>query len=296
MPSLEISINCLCVFVPNPRAGVMHVLMPPTHGHHEHVVRVLHTGSPPEGKPMEGWALKVGGGGGPAQTTLQPRQPAAKGETIVDLSAIAGPIDPTLTHDDAFPRVAARIDLRAGFLDRLHAEARWRVRKGRIAMAHQVVWKIEDVSDAQVAWKRMPGGTTDQPFASLAELGSGTHLKLDIYHVTRGALPPSSAGTLDPDAVREHFMAFYDLFGHRPSSTDLPSDPQRIDSIDTVIGELARAAREEGDAVAVDRLAALAEELAAGRSPRGRTPSLRKTFRRIDKYNCPTGTGKLPGT
>lgn len=296
MPSLEISINCLCVFVPNPRAGVMHVLMPPTQGHHEHVVRVLHHGSPEKGKPMEGWALKLGGVPQPAETTLQPRHPATKGETIVDLSGIAGPVDPTLLEDDAFPRrVAARVDLRAGYVDRLNAEAQWRLRSGRIVMAHQVVWKIDDISDAQVEWTRMPGGVTDQPFASLAELGSGNNLKLDIYHVTEDALPPKASGTLDPAEVQAHFRAFYAMFGHSPRPNDLPSDPRRVEPVETIIAELARAAREERDEAAIERLAALAEELAQGRRRglRRRTPSLPEALRRVDRYNCPTARGNL---
>lgn len=296
MPSLEISINCLCVLVPNPRQGIVHVLMPPTEGHDEHVVRAIHDNSVAEGISIEGWALTLGGRPTPVETSLAPHHVPAKGETLVDLSDIAGLVDPALIKDDAFPHVAARIDLRAGYMQRLHSEARWKLKgRGKVAMAHRVDWKIDDISDADLEWKDMAGGRTAPPFANLAALGGGNALRLDVYHVTEDALPPRATGTLSPQAVQMHFMAFYDMFGHVPATNEFPTDPERLADLETVIGELARAARNQRDPAAVDRLAELAEQLAAERGANRfkRTPSLRTAFRRVDKYNCPTVKGRL---
>src|SRR4051794_25532547 len=69
MPRLEIDFNCMCLFVPDPKAGsgkgLVHVLMPSTSDADgcEHVVRMDYVGK--DGKSVqrrfEGWAVTLGG-------------------------------------------------------------------------------------------------------------------------------------------------------------------------------------------------------------------------------------------
>jgi hypothetical protein len=45
-------------------------------------------------------------------------------------------------------------------------------------------------------------------------------------------MPPGRNGTLSDDAVREHFKAFYALYGiTNPSDDQLPTAPERADNV-----------------------------------------------------------------
>lgn len=224
--SLEISIHCLCLFVPEPEAGIVHVLMPVTHGIDQHVVRLVHSSSPATGISLQGWALQLGGARASADTTLQPQSGRSHGETIVDLTPVAGPLSRQVLRDGS---LAARIELRSGGVRRLESGATWEFGGDRVAMASQVTWSIPGITDADVVWTRLGDGSAERPVGALSDLADGGgRVRLAVYHVAPEALPPCAGGRLAPEAVRAHFRAFYDLYGFDPRERHLPSHPRSI--------------------------------------------------------------------
>lgn len=245
MASLELQFNCLCLFVTDPDEEVVHVLMPATsghagHAHHEHVVRIIHKSFPGDqnqvGRGMEGWALTLGPDEASAERDLVPPPGAFQGGELPDLTEITkeGPDDPGKTVDRALVglnpgnKVAARITLRSGRVARILSEARWRIGTRDYALAHHVTWRMSDVGE-KLDWARLdvePGADLpEEPLANLNELTPEADLgyKLEIFHVTRDALPPKG-GILAPAVMREHFRAFYPLIGEgAPGPNLLPT-------------------------------------------------------------------------
>jgi len=233
MATLELQFNCLCLFVPDPAARVVHVLMPGTNGHegHEHprhVVRMLHhsfEGKTDEkedrlyGRGMEGWALTLGPDNASADTSLLPPQGALPGGVLPDLSKITGrTLDPGLVGMNPGAGVAARITLRSGKVTRMASESTWAIGNDTIALAHQVTWRMWDV-EPELKWEPLGGRPQTQtyprpPLATLDELEPEDDLdyRLRIFHVTDDALPPRG-GTLKPSEMRSHFRGFYPLLG-----------------------------------------------------------------------------------
>ncbi len=285
MATLELSINCLCLFVPDKTANTVHVLMPATNGHHRHVARVLFKGSPATGRSMEGWALEVGGTVGAANTALALAAPP-HGEEIVDLNALTGRrLDWALVRDLHHPRVVSRIVLRAGALKEMRSEARWTLGGRPQAMATQVVWRVEDLADDQLSCTPLRARPRDvpirQPLSRLRPTAGVVHL--DVFHVTERSLPPRNAGTLRPREVQDHFRAFYELYGiSSPAPAQLPSRPERIGGLP------AFAAAMKGDTrhaqPHVQRLARSFERVAS----KAGIPQ----FRESETYNCPTAKGE----
>lgn len=276
MPKLELELNCLMHFVPG-EEGVVHVLMPgtghgnsagtePHHAHHashaagaeaapgspaadpahehEHVVRLFFEGyEPTGGLPLEGWALALGGATASADTSLRPVKPHLNGEEIARITEHAGPLPETMVTDAAYPDVVARLELRAGYIGKLSSEAKWKLGSENVVMAYQVVWVIDDISDADVRWTRMGGGPADEPFPSLEALaGEDGVVRLSIFHVTEPGLPPNHVGKLEEHVMREHFKAFYELY-ESPHVT-LPYDPE-------LVGSAARPVAEENKGLAL---------------------------------------------
>ncbi len=288
MATLELSINCLCLFVPDEPANTVQVLMPYTNGHHRHVARVLYKGSPEKGVPIEKWALELGAGEASAETSLRPEQAVANDEEIVNLNDLAGhPLDPALIEDMGDERVVSRLVLRAGKVASLHSEARWKIGEKQHAMANRVVWRIENFSDEQARWTPLHDDSGQQPavppLSTLA--GDDGVIRVDVFHVTEDSLPPTNSGTLRTSEVQDHFKAFYELYGvANPTPDRLPSDPKRIGGIKAFAAAVGKDARSVADHHVIHKLAT-AFELAANEAD---IPE----FLESQTYNCPTGQGK----
>lgn len=234
MATLEIDINCLCLFVRDEAARTMHVLMPSTSSHHhhgadhqdafpQHVVRMLHGSfSEKKGRPMEGWALVFGERPGSADTTLAPSGDGGSSAEVADLTTLTGgkSIERRLV-EDSVDEVASRITFHAGKATALHAQAMWELGDRSIFMAHQVVWHIENVPE-ELTWISL-GAEQPSPLPSLKELrpeADGSY-RLSVYHVAPDDLPPTGIGTLEPEQVKQHFRIFYDLLGIPNPGDDL---------------------------------------------------------------------------
>jgi hypothetical protein len=249
MPKLELQFNCLCLFVPDRAAKVVHVLMPGTNGHeghggHEkHVVRMLHHGFEGQekltGRCMEGWALTLGPEHASADTSLRPRWDADQdpvrpawdadqGAVLPDLSELTGgrTVHRSLLGKVPEDRVAARITLRSGGVARMASEATWEIGGKDFALAHQVTWTM-DIDD-ELRWEGLNDRPDDhpKPLEKLEDLepeddgkpDDDVLYRLRIFHVTEDALPPRG-GTLHPAVMRAHYRAFYPLLGE-----DYPGD------------------------------------------------------------------------
>ncbi|HEV7588509.1 MAG TPA: hypothetical protein VGO40_10375, partial [Longimicrobium sp.] len=197
MATLELQINCLCLFVPDKAAKVVHILMPGTNGHnghagHEkHVVRMLHHSFEGTeklmGRGMEGWALILGADHASADTTLVPPAGTPQGGVLPNLSKITGKtVHPALLGRTPGDLVAARITLRSGGVVRLASEATWVIDGREYALAHQVTWKME--ADNLLKWEGLNGKADGdpKPLEKLEELEPEDDLryKLRIFHVT----------------------------------------------------------------------------------------------------------------
>jgi hypothetical protein len=233
MAALEISFNCLCVFVPEPDKNTVHVLMPATQGHGGqhgstlHVVRLLHRNLALQGGvALEKWALVLGPDVGTADTTLEPQEPPAHDAEMVNLSTISHKqLDRTLITDPD-PRIAARVTLRAGKLLRIKSLAKWHLNGKKVFMAHEATWRIDDLPGGPLEWIPLdqPGTPPPTPplqfLSQLSADGDGVY-RISLFHVSEEALPPNT-GTLNIDKVKAHFRLFYALFPHEPSDSELP--------------------------------------------------------------------------
>lgn len=235
MATLDLEINCMCLFATDEQAGTVHVLMPATHDHghdDQHVVRLFHRSFPDqqEGVSMEGWSLELGAkpGEGEAGTAVKPpavdASGVAKGE-IVDLSTVTDrTVSRTLAGADVYPDdLAARITLFHGSVAGREDEGTtWLLNETERVMAHKVVWRIENIPE-RLSWVDLGAGGSE-PLASLADLepeADGSY-RLEVHHVTRKSLPPIELGQLDEKAVRHHFGAFYKLLEFQPADLHLP--------------------------------------------------------------------------
>jgi len=264
MTALEIEFHCLCFFVPDPANQTVHVLMPRTPGHeshggggrerdetggggkggegedehgHPHVVRMFHRsfreeGEDKKGRPMEGFTLVLGGASGTADTSLRPEKP--RQEEVVDLTHATGiTLGRELIEDLGHSGVVSRVILRSGYIKAMNSDTTWTLRRREIDMAYKVVWCIDGITEEQVRWEPEEIDGRKPPFTRLSDLGehNGVH-RLQIAHMTADAMPPGRSGTLSAHAVREHFKAFYALYGiTNPSDDQLPTRPLRAENV-----------------------------------------------------------------
>jgi hypothetical protein len=289
MPRLEISLNCLCLFAPDPTERVMHVLMPAMH-HHQHVIRVLNGRSPETGWPMEGLVLRAGPKNGASADVGFTAGSRHNGAELADLSSLAGSLDRGLLTGD--PRAAARVELRSGRIREMNAEASWVVGGRRIAAAHQVVWEVGEVTEDVLEWKRhLPTGAA-KPFESLDDLAvENGVLRLDVYHVTPDALPPTSRGVLDPAALRSHFRGYYGLQGSDGprDESDLPRDPIRLSESTQEAIEILEEAAGTGNPELAEALAGIRRLAADPIKSDALEGAVASALRLIDRYNCAAG-------
>jgi hypothetical protein len=229
MATLELEFNCMCLFVTDPQDGTVHVLMPATGSHHgghqRHVVRVLHRSFVPNrGRSMEGWALDLRGDPVPPERPA-PSDGAGPMAEIPDLTAVSKQkVQRRLVADWSLPdEVAARVTLRGGRMMNPEGEGtRWMLNDKPMELAHKVVWRMENVSEA-LTWIDL-GGNHGPPIRSLSELDpeSADTYRLSLYHVSEHALPPTPDGQLSEKEVRDHFAMYYRLLRVEPQLKHLP--------------------------------------------------------------------------
>lgn len=237
MATLIVHLHCMCLFVPDPGTGSVHVLMPgmhgPGHDHghdhglgaarvpEKHVVRMLHRTftDHPQGRPMEGWSLVLGGRG-PAGLELNP--PDVVGAELPDLTALTQKtVDPSLLTSTAPDGVVSRVTFRAGSVtDRESNPFTWTLggRKG-LVLANVVTWAIPNIGD-ELEWVPIGTPTSRPPILSLRELApeAGDVYRISIHHETERTLPGSGGGRLSVNEMKVHFATFYRLLGMAPPS------------------------------------------------------------------------------
>lgn len=296
MATLEISFNCLCLFVPEPGTKTVHVLMPVTQRHHQHVVRAIHGKFGNGGRSMEHWVLQLGEANGSPDLSLQPRCPPSHYDEIVNLTPLADRRLDRRVIDDT-TKVVARVELHIGQVKELRADASWEISGRRIAMADRVVWETGNVSDEHLTWRHLGGTGGGNPPFTLRELDGGSGaIKIDVFHVLPRALPPNDSGALSQAEIRAHFQEFYRLYGiTNPTEGQLPRNPRKITGFADLVTDAARVARESGDPGAIDLLADLARVVAqaADENRSVEVAELMEAFFIIDRYNCPTARGSF---
>jgi hypothetical protein len=238
MATLQLEFNCLCLFVRDGATNVVHVLLPATHAHHRHAIRLVHPGftdHPHRHRPMEGWAWELGPSSGNGTADLPSLATIPQGE-IIDVTRVTSdasghngkkvkPAQVTGAH----ATVVSRVTLRAGSaIDSGARPYRWKVKGRDVRMAHQVLWEIDNVPDVQV-WRPL-SNPVPKPIEKLSDLGTpgplgnGKHgYRIRVFHTLPAYLPPNhNNGMPDSAMVTEHFRHFYDLLGHQPTPDQLP--------------------------------------------------------------------------
>jgi hypothetical protein len=234
MAKLTIEFNCMCMFVPDPANGSVHVLMPVTAqgGHPRHEVRLRHSSfkgkEKKEGRLMEGLELVLRGRG-KAHTDLIPSTPSDPQGELPNLSTIAGskPVDPALLTSTKPSGVVSRITLLSGKVGEIRAHGKkWKLGGKDRVLAFQVTWTIDDVGELE--WHPLHDSGAVAPLASLRDLkpepGTADVYKLEIHHVEAGTLTNPSK-VLTAQGVRHHFGAFYTPLRVTRPGGDLLPDP-----------------------------------------------------------------------
>lgn len=246
MLTLDIDLNCMCLFVPQPGSdgttGSMHVLMPCTHqqeGANKHVARMLfrdRAGRFPH-LDLANWSLTVGSAPGTASTTLVPSVPSPEGAVVADLTAPTGRrIDPKLVTQPN-RSVISKITFNTGKVTSIRGQLpRWTFLGQPASLAHRVVWRVE-VEPEELVWEYFgKGPKPPEPLTSLRSVLPYRRRSRDVYclhvhHVSekafriRGGLSPRTS-VLTAAEVISHFAMFYDLLGiANPAPALLPSIP-----------------------------------------------------------------------
>jgi hypothetical protein len=238
MASLEINFQCMCLFVPVPRAprsrrGTVHVLMPTTCCRaggadiEEHVVKLIHDDTAdPKGVSLAGHKLELGAEPGSANLSLKPRvrTQEKRQPEIVNLTRLTRLRVPQALLSDGAGKVNARVVLRGGYLKKLAAEKVWQFGTRDVFMAHRMTWRIDGISKDQVNWTGPDGKTVAGPvdILGLTPVGGAAEredkdrvIRFGIYHQPDRVLEVPRSPKLDPREVTEHFRAFYAMFGVR---------------------------------------------------------------------------------
>jgi hypothetical protein len=252
MPILEVDLNCMCLFVPDPQPGTdqgtVHVLMPCTHHHTNEDLHVAQLGyADAAGNParvrLEGWALGLGNARQPTAACRLEEPDRSRGEMIVNLTDLTqrnaghgGRRVPRAMLDAQHPDVVARVSFYGGNITQIEPQwPNWLLDGKRVDMAHQVTWRIE-LDSPQLAWTALCGSGRPCPLASLADVqaeseGGETVYRLHIHHVAATARDESGAPRLDAlteSEIRNHFRMFYMLLGQEPRDDQLPVLPPEV--------------------------------------------------------------------
>ena len=227
--TLRINFSGLCMFVPQPVNGLMHVLLPKStahaHGADRHVpvlwfdmahLRPGVTGGDniPVLVRLAGETLRLNGTGAANLYICT---------EIVNLRPVTGkPVHADHLGKDERQKLAARITLGSGRMTRIAPGDCWEWVPGQFRhLAHQVEWEIE-YPDASLTLQMedfdgVPGRTL-QTLYPFTPLGGTPVINLNVHHVPVGDLPP------DPEPASQrhvpafgaeptHFLTFYTLFG-----------------------------------------------------------------------------------
>jgi hypothetical protein len=224
---LEIELVGLCLFVPAPDRGKLHVLMPSTcHGASpgvdEHVARLcvdtayLHKESPGLSGitalvPVSRVELEVGG---TAPLTL------ALPDDVVHVATAGKPFPDVLTGDDPDKRLVARVNLTAGSCTSHKPGACWTYPSDsdadRRRLSNWLTWSVgRDGEELKLTFTPLAGGTE----RDLTLYPIGGKIVAALYHTTRDELPPSPAIPTEPGKgdLADHFRAYYTLFDSTPA-------------------------------------------------------------------------------
>lgn len=240
MADLEITFQCMCLFVPeplgsDPARGTVHVLMPKTSCCHgagagvpEHVVKLIHPRfAETRGVPLAGWMLELGDESGSAEVSLEPGSSPGNGTNpeIVNLTEFTDLNVPRELLFHGVGDVIARVVLRGGYLKEIAAEAAWSMGDRTVEMASRITWRIDGVRDEHVKWTgpgTQAGGPVDILELPPVSGGDGV-IRFGIHHQPEEVLDTPDDPRLDPTMVRDHFRVFYDLLGvESPDEFPLP--------------------------------------------------------------------------
>lgn len=247
-PTLKITFRCMCFFVPDPRSGRMHVLMPDTtrgngcHGRHEddghgvepHVVRLDfpfpggQIGVGADGKlaivdPGEGFAdfrelekctLVLSGDGSGAAMDLP--------DEVPNLSETNGPVSPGLL-DPEDPRAITRVVLESGGVEDVDSPAFWTYqRHGKRELAQELVWRMP-LGGNSLRWRLLrKDGSGQVVEEELPELfpNERNEVAINIQHITEPDFPAEREDAV-PNVRAQHFRAFH-VFFDDPQDCSVP--------------------------------------------------------------------------
>lgn len=233
---LRITVSGLCLFVPDPRDGRMHVLMPATgpHAHgigrniEPHVVRLAYDvahqypdSTGPEHEivyvPVDNGALEL------LNLSTRSSLDLALPADVVDLDPIVREkVKRERLGPDTGGRVRARMSVASGGVSGWDKGVRWRLgTEEPQLMAISVDWTIPGVQLERLELQSVGlNGHATRPLQTLHPIDGAIHLTL--YHSPHHEIRPFR---MSPDLVRgapaEHFAAFYHLFDN-PRATPVP--------------------------------------------------------------------------
>lgn len=219
---LIIDIRGLCLLVPH--EGKMHVLIPETAHHAQHmephIARItippehIGNGQPRDFEPFDGLRWDLSGlGQGPASPTLP--------SVVVDVRRFVRPEGiprRQLIRGNQF-RISSHLILGSGACICHGKSADWRVGGERFVwMTNKIRWLIPDVDANQLDWMFEDIGTStpapNQP-DPLVPNDDGV-IYLDLLHAPLDEHENPTVETCDPGASN-HFHMFFDVFGQNSS-------------------------------------------------------------------------------
>ncbi len=255
MVTLEMDLNCMCLCVPDARAGAntgtVHVLMPCTNRYahaDQHVVLMEYLDA--QGTPvtvrLEGWALDLGYRNQPSASVTLALPDGSAGNKIVDLTELTrdaeDPIGrrvPRSMLNGPHPEVMSRISFHGGAISAIESQwPTWMLNGKELSLAHQVTWRMQ-VDDSQFLFTSLDGASQAAPLASLGQVQAETIngqqvCRLHVHHVAAKAVGVNSRplpNALNEVEIRNHFRMFYMLLGENPTDNQLPAFPQRVRDI-----------------------------------------------------------------
>jgi hypothetical protein len=246
---LRLEFGGLCLFVHEPAAGKMHVLLPREHDHQptlthnaDSVVHGKPPGDTPHNQPVPGKLITLTGLD--TATPLGPPPPE-----VADLDGICPPVPPTLLGDKPGPEVACRVTFDAGVsLIAPCGEGALFDFQGTRQLPIRIVWEmqIDDDGPLVIHLEGLNGSGAGKPIELHPHNGElnvwifnspQAHLPVELPPRTKRPVGTPSAG---------HFQAFYTMLGCAgtiiPVFVGPPPDTSAdcyVDAVDAM-GEAAR--------------------------------------------------------
>lgn len=217
---LKIVFSGLCLFVPDERQRIMHVLLPDSAGHEEHGVKphfarlYYDKGHRSAGGTLTGRlqdrklkdrALIVPKDAPDAETRLV--------EQIVDLGPVAGkPIDPEQVRKKP-KKVSARVTLRSGSITACAPGTYWEFNGRPVCMTNMVDWTVPIPGDSIVLDLEGINSGTDGKLEELHKIGD--EIVLLVYNAAEDDQPGGTqVEPRFPGKRHEarHFTVYYDVY------------------------------------------------------------------------------------